>query len=342
MEELTEFLKAERSKRNVGLESISERSGISMSMLLAFESGDFKRFGASVLICNTIRAYCKVLEIDAGPLIEKFTPQIEKHNVQAQGIRKYGQQMKILRKKRRMVSFPLLVLVVTSAAVFFGGMWVSERRSRMYAPPAADRILSQEELPAELQQKLAPSTKAVPGEPGGQRGTLVGPSARNDKAGLGFRDADNAIHNAEVHLNEAEKVKEDQKALEEAITKQTAANGQAEREAGVPSRLALSNSTEAVADDRAVPAQEVLQKYKLAVEADDKVWIQVKIDDKVTRSAMLRPGDRMEWVADKNMHVVVGNAGGIRMRWNDQAVAAPRDPGRVLRFRLPDYVKDAG
>ncbi|MGO9531035.1 MAG: hypothetical protein ACLP3B_07620 [Syntrophobacteraceae bacterium] len=35
----------------------------------------------------------------------------------------------------------------------------------------------------------------------------------------------------------------------------------------------------------------------------------------------------------------MGNAGGIHMKWNEQPVKAPRDPGRVLRFRLPDYAK---
>jgi len=54
---------------------------------------------------------------------------------------------------------------------------------------------------------------------------------------------------------------------------------------------------------------------------------------------MLRPGERREWSADRDLQVVVGNAGGIRMKWNGQPLEAPRDSGRVLRFRLPDYAK---
>jgi cytoskeletal protein RodZ len=335
MEEFIEFLKAERSKRDVGLETISSRSGISLSMLLAFESGDLEAFGASVLIRNTIKAYCEVLETEAGPLIEKFAAQIEKHNIQARGIKKFGQQMKILHKKRRMISAPLLVLVITSVAVFYGGMWVAEKRTKMYAPPAADRIFTQEELPAELQQKLGPASKAIDSEHLRQ--------ASPPDSGIGLREADNAIRDADLHLSEAEQVKKDQKTLDEEIAKQTTAgNAQTGRQENVPPKLALSNSTEAVADDRPTQATETLQKCKLIVEADDKVWIQVKIDDKGTRSAMLRPGDKMEWVAEKSMQVVVGNAGGIRMKWNDQPVPTPRDPGRVLRFRLPDYLADAG
>jgi hypothetical protein len=54
---------------------------------------------------------------------------------------------------------------------------------------------------------------------------------------------------------------------------------------------------------------------------------------------MLRPGDRREWSADRDLQVVVGNAGGIHMKWNGRQIEAPRDPGRVLRFRLPDYAQ---
>ena len=104
-------------------------------------------------------------------------------------------------------------------------------------------------------------------------------------------------------------------------------------------RLDLSNSTDAVADDETVQSVGTLHPNKFAVEADAEVWIQVIIDDKETRSVMLHPGDRKEWTADKILQVIIGNAGGIHMTWNEQPVRAPRDPGRVLRFRLPDYAK---
>jgi hypothetical protein len=106
-----------------------------------------------------------------------------------------------------------------------------------------------------------------------------------------------------------------------------------------PAQLALSNSTEAVADDGPVQGIETDRPNKFVVEADDKVWIQVKIDEKETQSEILYPGDRREWDAARILQVVIGNAGGIRMRWNGQQLEAPRNSGRVLRFRLPDYAK---
>ena len=41
---------------------------------------------------------------------------------------------------------------------------------------------------------------------------------------------------------------------------------------------------------------------------------------------MLHPGDRREWVAEKILQVVIGNAGGIHMKWNEQPVEPPGTP----------------
>jgi cytoskeleton protein RodZ len=324
MKELAEFLKTERLNRNLTLEAISERSGISISMLISLEARDFERFGASVLIRNTIRAYCQALQIEAEPLIRKSSSEIERYNIQDAGIRRYGQQMKLLRKRRRMISLPLFALFLISAAVFYGGMWVSERRSKLFTPPEAERVFTQEELPADLQEQLAP-----------------GPSARIEKPGPDWRKADEAIRTAEIHIREYELAAKGAgvaentgKPASEALEKDFIPDTDA------PANLGFSNFTEAVADDKPTQGtEENRPPNKFAVEADDEVWVQVRIDDKETRSAMLHAGDRREWAADKALQVVIGNAGGIRMKWNEHPLKAPRDPGRVLRFRLPDYAK---
>ena len=186
MKELAEFLKTERLNRNMTLEEVSRQSGISKAMLTFLEACDFERFGASLLIRNTIRAYCKALGIEPEPLIAKFSSEIEKYSSQDLGIKKYGHQMKVLHRKRRMICLPLFALLLSSAGVFYGGMWISEKRAMLFAPPAADRVFTQEELPAELQERLAP-----------------GPSARGGKLAPDLRNADEAMRTAEIHIRES-------------------------------------------------------------------------------------------------------------------------------------------
>jgi cytoskeletal protein RodZ len=324
MKKLAEFLKTKRLNRNLTLEDVSQRSGINVRMLISLEACEFERFGAStIFIRNMIRAYCKALEIEPEPLIRKFSYEIERYNTQDAGIRRYGQKMKFMHKRRRMISLPLFALFLISAVVFYGGMWVVERRSKLFATPDAARVFTQEEIPADLQERLAP-----------------GPGARTKKTGADFRTADEAIRNAEIHIRES------QMAAGWAVRSEN--TGEQAGEAlekdfipgtGAPAHLAFSNSTEAVADDEPVQGTENRSLNKFAVETDDDVWIEVSIDDQETQTAVLHAGDRMEWVADKDLQVVIGNAGGVRMTWNEHPLKAPRDPGRVLRFRLPDYAK---
>jgi len=324
MKELAEFLKTERLNRNMTLEEVSRESGISTAMLTFLEACDFEQFGAPLLIRNTIRAYCKALRIESEALIAKFSSEIEKHSSQDLGIKKYGLRMKVLRRKRRMICLPLFALLLSSAGVFYGGMWISEKRAMLFAPPAADRVFTQEELPAELQERLAPN-----------------PAARGGNLAPDLRNADEALRTAEIHIREsattAQKTGADNETGQPVETEVLEKDSPLDN--GVQPHLDLSNSTEAVADDEPVQSVETLHPNKFSVEADDEVWVQVVIDEKETRSAMLHPGDRREWSADKILQVVIGNAGGIHMKWNEQPVRAPRDPGRVLRFRLPDYAK---
>lgn len=324
MKELAEFLKTERLNRNMTLEEVSRQSGISKAMLTFLETCDFERFGAPLLIRNIIRAYCKALAIESEPLIAKFSSEIEKYSSQDLGLKKYGLRMKVLRRKRRMICLPLFALLLSSAGVFYGGMWISEKRALRFAPPAADRVFTQEELPAELQERLTP-----------------GPAARGGKLAPDSRNVDEALRTAEMHIRESATAA--QKTGDDNDTGQPVKTEVLEKDlplgADPRPRLDLSNSTDAVADDETVQSVGTLHPNKFAVEADAEVWIQVIIDDKETRSVMLHPGDRKEWTADKILQVIIGNAGGIHMTWNEQPVRAPRDPGRVLRFRLPDYAK---
>jgi hypothetical protein len=198
-------------------------------------------------------------------------------------------------------------------------------------------IFTQEELPAELQERTVP-----------------GLDTRVEKPAADLRKADDAIRNAEILIRESEMaVEETEKAdsagertydLGEQSDSTVKQSGETQEkdvtpDNGTPAPLALSNSTEAVADDDPAQFGEEHPRNKFAVEADDKVWIQVRVDDKKTLSETLHAGDRREWPADKSLQVVIGNAGGIRMKWNEQPLKAPHDPGRVLRFRLPDYAK---
>jgi len=356
MKELAEHIIAERRKRDLRLETVAERSGISLKMLRCFEAGDFECLGAPLLIRKTIREYCRVLEIDPDPLLEKVSSQIDNFNFQDRGIKKYAGQMKLLRRKRRMISPPLLLFAVATVAVMYGGAWISEKRASLYAPPGAERISTQEDLPAELRQRIAslpdngtgpahPRDLAGPGRPENLPSRTSRVDADLKEAEKAIMAADKAMIEAEKNIGDAERARGEVKADEpeqawEASMEvaRTETSTEEARQASIAVSNRSSHSSEVMAQDSHVDLPETPKRFRFAVEADAKTWVQVVIDEKETRSAMLHQGEAREWSALKGMRIVIGNAGGVHMKWDDQQVKAPRDPGRVLRFRLPEQL----
>jgi cytoskeleton protein RodZ len=337
MKELAEFLKNARLESNLSVEALSGLSGISVSMLESFENMDFERFGAAVLLRNTVRAYCQALHLEAEPLLTQYASQIEACNVQEEGIKRYARLQKTLYKRRRMVALPVLVLLLSAAGVFYGGDWIAKRRSKLYAPPDANRIFSQQNLPAELQE-LKPATA--------QKAKTAKPAPVKAPQATGSGPAQTAAAAKPAQTVAAPKPVETADAAKPAQTAAAANNRQdgspkavAPDEKAAATQVPQGEATVAPGVTGAVQNAEAHTLNKFTVQADSTVWIQVKIDGRKTRSEMLHAGDHREWVAAKTMEVIVGNAGGLQMKWNDQPLAAPHVSGRVLRFRLPDYAK---
>ncbi len=96
--------------------------------------------------------------------------------------------MKALRKKRRMISLPLLALLLSSAGIFYGGMWVSEK-TRKVVRTACRR------------QNFLPRRNSLPNCRNGWRPAQAPGSIR---PWPDLRNADEAMRTAETHIRESE------------------------------------------------------------------------------------------------------------------------------------------
>jgi hypothetical protein len=83
------------------------------------------------------------------------------------------------------------------------------------------------------------------------------------------------------------------------------------------------------------PAGE-LKRHLFEIEAHQPAWVQVEIDGKNVYSVLMRPGEKREWEAEQNMRIVVGNAGGVSIKWDGINLAPVGKLGQPVRFHLPD------
>jgi cytoskeleton protein RodZ len=314
IKELAEYLKSERLKQGVALQEMSQRVRVSVSMLQALEEGDCERIGTGLLIRSFVRAYCQSLGIDSQPLLEKYASEIHSFDQQDEGIKRFGGWSKAFKKKKRIGIFALILLGMAVLGIVYGGALFWKSRENSGAPQSLKTSgYPQQDLPSDLSDKGVQGGKP---EPKGETAGVTEKSARSpSEAGGRQMEKTQSGATAKVH---------------DGLSPQSraVAVGSAEVLAEAPAK-------------RTADAQSA-EKHQFSVEANQKTWVQVTTDEKNTQNAMLEPGDKRQWEAEKTMKIVVGNAGGIRMKWDGRPVEIPAKGGSVLRFSLPDprYVKE--
>jgi len=123
MNELGEYLKGERLRRQLDLNTISKRTCISISMLTALEEGDSETLGTPLLVRSFTRAYCGVLGVEPLPVLEKYAGETPRHERLDEGIRKFRERSLATRRKRKLGLYVLLLLILGATGVYISSFW---------------------------------------------------------------------------------------------------------------------------------------------------------------------------------------------------------------------------
>jgi transcriptional regulator with XRE-family HTH domain len=94
-------------------------------------------------------------------------------------------------------------------------------------------------------------------------------------------------------------------------------------------------------EEKATPAiQNVPQKtiagHLLQINAHDTTWLQVMIDKTEPKELLMQPGDAAEWHADKCFSLKIGNAGGVKLRFDGKELTNLGEAGQVVNINLPE------
>jgi cytoskeletal protein RodZ len=69
----------------------------------------------------------------------------------------------------------------------------------------------------------------------------------------------------------------------------------------------------------------------LLLEAVEPSWVEVMIDNNTSREALLQPGEKIRWEAQERFLLTLGNAGGIKVIYNGQPLERFGPSGRVAK-----------
>lgn len=76
-------------------------------------------------------------------------------------------------------------------------------------------------------------------------------------------------------------------------------------------------------------------KHLLEIRAVEETWVFLQIDDNLSYSILLKPGQIRTWAGERKFYLKVGNAGGIRLKFDGEDLGAPGKRGRIAKLTLP-------
>jgi cytoskeletal protein RodZ len=73
------------------------------------------------------------------------------------------------------------------------------------------------------------------------------------------------------------------------------------------------------------------ESLTLGVEAIERSWVMVHIDDQMVKEVILQPGEKVRWQAKTKFLLTLGNAGGVKLQFNGKTLDSLGPTGKVVK-----------
>jgi cytoskeletal protein RodZ len=76
--------------------------------------------------------------------------------------------------------------------------------------------------------------------------------------------------------------------------------------------------------------------YKLTIEATDRTWLKIAVDDDPPYEILLKPGEKIYREASEKFIIDIGNAGGVNILFQGKSLGVLGKRGDVIHLTLPE------
>lgn len=299
-EELGAALRAEREKRHLTIDDVAGQLKINPRLLLALEAGDATSLPHPAYTRGFIRSYASFLGFSPEEIqqwLASLQPgDLKKVPVQAEAPDEYVS----LPERQKSGAGKAIAAVIILCILAGGGFWLWKSGRLPF-------LEMKKEEPTDIVNSLpaADTYKPQPAETPEKKDTPVTVLAPIQQTGP---------------------------LPETAIDRQTAPARKEEQEAAAP---APSESGEAgEVEDRQSENEAQLEPHKVVIVATEECWVHSTADKTDTRQFSLRKGDTFALTFADVLELKLGNAGGVRIRFDgiDQPPAGTSGQVRTITF----------
>lgn len=326
LEELGAALRAEREKRGLSIEDVANHLKIGARLLRALEEGDASSLPHLAYAKGFIRSYSSYLGMAAEEVNEAVcaldgtSPAVPQPVYTPEESLAPGRSLKWLG-----------VLIVL--ALVAGGAYVAWQQGALEILSRQTRRLAQPSPPLQTPD----SAESVPGR------ETSAPAADSAQT-----PSQTPAAKSEAFAPAASPSPEAAPVAAPASAASTASTGGVNTPSSAPapaSAWGLSSTTAAPAQPAigqnatqpAQPADGALPpgQHKVIITATEECWIHSNADNTDTRQFSLRKGDTFALTFTKSLELKLGNAGGVRIRYNGEDMPAPGQSGQVRTLTFP-------
>lgn len=330
LEELGAALRAEREKRGLSIEDVANHLKIGARLLRALEEGDASSLPHQAYAKGFIRSYSSYLGMAAEEVNEAVRALGGSSPAAPQPVYAPEESLAPGRSLKWLGVLIVLALVAGGAYVAWqqGALEILSRQTRRLAQPspplqtpdsaesvpggdASAPAVDSAQTPTAKPEAFAPAASPSP-EAAAQASTASagGVNTSSTVPAASFGGADSSAQNAAP-------------ASAWGLSSITSAPA-------LPAIGQNATQTAQPADGALPPGQ-----HKVIITATEECWIHSNADNTDTRQFSLRKGDTFALTFTKSLELKLGNAGGVRIRYNGQDMPAPGQSGQVRTLTFP-------
>jgi cytoskeletal protein RodZ len=82
-----------------------------------------------------------------------------------------------------------------------------------------------------------------------------------------------------------------------------------------------------------------ISQHILKANVREKTWIRIFVDEQGPKEYIFNPGSHPEWKAKEGLELLIGNASGISLEFNEEQIENLGNPGQVVHLSLPEGYK---
>ena len=314
LEELGAALRAEREQRGLSIEDAANHLKIGARLLRALEAGDTSSLPHLAYTKGFIRSYSAYVGLSAEE-VGAALATLEANSEEAAAQHAGPPEIYLAPRRSLKPFFVALVLILLALGVYAawqqGALEFLSSQTRRMAQPAPMQRPDTADNPSPISTARPGPEAARTDSPAGQSGGADLPAAAT-----AAQAAAPATPAAPAGTQRSEAVTGSQAAP-------AAATASAPASAAAPAAAA---NPESVA---------VAGPHKVIITATEECWVHSSADNTDTRQFSLRKGDTFALTFNKSLELKLGNAGGVRIRYNGEELPPVGGSGQVRTLTFP-------